>query len=70
MPNFGAVGSALAKETNWEPEEEPETEDESECCGFGGGKWADSMQNEIASFSSANRPLLVCRMLFEVDLPV
>lgn len=28
MPNFGAVGSALAKETNWEPEEEQETEDE------------------------------------------
>ncbi|KAK4688659.1 Ras GTPase-activating-like protein IQGAP2/3, partial [Tremellales sp. Uapishka_1] len=28
MPNFGEVGNALAKETNWEPEEEPETEDE------------------------------------------
>jgi len=33
MPNFGAVGTALAKETNWEPEEEPETEDEREYAG-------------------------------------
>lgn len=31
MPNFNSVGSALAKECNIEPEEEPETEEEGEC---------------------------------------
>jgi hypothetical protein len=28
MPNFNSVSTALAKECNMEPEEEPETEEE------------------------------------------
>lgn len=30
MPNFNSVSTALAKECNMEPEEEPETEEEGE----------------------------------------
>lgn len=30
MPNFTSIGNALAKECDYEPEEEPETEEEGE----------------------------------------
>lgn len=52
MPNFSSVGTALAKECNMEPEEEPETEEE--------GEQSDSWRYQMLTLAVRDRMLLEC----------